>query len=62
MRDYHDTHLTPYERDQMIIKLRKRGHTYRAIGKAVGMSANGVMLAWRRLQAGGQGTRPRGLI
>jgi hypothetical protein len=54
---YGEIHLTPYERDQKILALRRRGYTYRAIGKAVGMSANGVMHALRRLQAGGPGTR-----
>jgi hypothetical protein len=44
--------------DKKIIELRQRGYSYRAIGRVVGMSANGVMLALRRLQAGGPGTRP----
>jgi hypothetical protein len=52
-----DVHLTPYQRDELIIKLRRRGYSYRRIGRAVGMSANGVMHAWHRLQAGGPGTR-----
>jgi hypothetical protein len=59
MAYYDKIHLTPYERDRAIVDMRKRGFSYRRIGKAVGMSANGVMLAWRRLQAGGQGTRAR---
>ena len=42
-----------------IVELRKRGYTYRAIGKAVGMDGSAVMRALRRLQAGGKGTRPR---
>jgi len=51
--------LTPFERDRAIVELRKRGYTYRAIGKAVGMDGSAVMRALRRLQAGGKGTRPR---
>jgi hypothetical protein len=57
MAYYNKIHLTPFERDRAILELRKRGHTYRAIGKAVGMDASGVMRAWRRLQAGRPGTR-----
>ena len=57
MAYYNKIHLTPFERDRSILELRKRGHTYRAIGKAVGMDASGVMRAWRRLQAGRPGTR-----
>ena len=57
---YHDQpQLTPYQRDQKIIELRQRGHTYRAIGRAVGMDASSVCRAWHRLQAGGTGTRAR---
>jgi DNA-binding CsgD family transcriptional regulator len=51
--------LTPFERDRAIVELRKRGYTYRQIGKAVGMSPSSVLYAWRRLAAGGPGTRPR---
>jgi hypothetical protein len=58
MRHYSDTHLSPYQCDQLIVELRQRGPSYRAIGRQVHMSANGVMHALRRLQAGGQGTRP----
>jgi transposase len=59
MRYRDEIQLTPYLRDRMIIKLRQRGLSYRAIGKRVGMDASGVYRAWQRLQAGGQGTRPR---
>jgi hypothetical protein len=59
MAYYDKIRLTPYQRDRMIVELRRRGYTYRAIGKAVGMSASSVLYAWRRLQAGGPGTRPR---
>jgi hypothetical protein len=54
-----NVYLTPYERDRAILEMRKRGHTYRAIGRAVGMSPSSVLYAWRRLTAGGPGTRPR---
>ena len=57
-----DVQMTPFVRDEMILDLRRKGHTYREIGRAVGMNASSVYRAWRRLQAGGQGTRPRGLI
>jgi hypothetical protein len=56
---YDEIQLTPAQRDTMIIELRKRGFSYRAIGRHVGMSAHGVMAAWRRLAAGGKGTRAR---
>ena len=59
MRDYSDSELTPYLCDQMILTLRQRGLSYRAIGRRVHMSANGVMHALRRPQAGGPGTRAR---
>jgi hypothetical protein len=59
MPDYPETQLTPYLRDQKIIELRKRGLSYRRIGRAVGMDGSGVYRAWQRLRAGGQGTRPR---
>lgn len=43
------------ERDKVILELRKRGWSYRKIGQHVGMSANGVMHALRRIQQGRQG-------
>jgi hypothetical protein len=58
MRDSPGTQLTPYLCDQKILELRRRGLSYRAIGRQVHMSANGVMLALRRLQAGRPGTKP----
>jgi hypothetical protein len=58
MPHYSDSQLTAYQRDKMIVDLRKRGYTYRAIGKAVGLDASAVLRAWRRLEAGGPGTRP----
>ena len=54
-----DIRLTAAQRDKTIIELVQRGYTYRFIGQAVGMDASEVMRAWRRLQAGGNGTRPR---
>jgi lambda repressor-like predicted transcriptional regulator len=59
MRYYGEISLSPYQTDKMIVELRQRGLSYRAIGRRVGMSGNGVMLALRRLQAGGRGTRAR---
>ena len=41
-----DVQMTPYERD-------------RAIGRAVGMAPSAVHAAYRRLVAGGPGTRAR---
>jgi hypothetical protein len=57
MRYYSDTHLTAQQTDQKILELRQAGLSYRAIGRQVFMSPNGVMCALRRLQAGGPGTR-----
>jgi transposase len=47
------------ERDKLIKELRLRGMPYRAIGKRVGMSANGVMHALRRMQENRPGRDPR---
>jgi hypothetical protein len=57
MRYYSDTGQTATRCDKTIIELRQRGLSYRAIGRQVHMSANGVMLALRRLAAGGPGTK-----
>ena len=54
-----DVQMTPYERDRAILELRQKGHTYRAIGRAVGMAPSAVHAAYRRLAAGGPGTRAR---
>jgi DNA-directed RNA polymerase specialized sigma24 family protein len=51
--------LPAAERDKLIMELRLRGMPYRAIGKRVGMSANGVMHALRRMQEGKPGRAPR---
>jgi len=56
-RDYE---LPAHERDKMIMELRLRGWSYRAIGKRVGMSANGVMHSLRRMSEGKEGRAPRG--
>jgi len=47
------------ERDKLILELRLRGYSYRAIGKRVGMSANGVMHSLRRMSEGKPGRAPR---
>jgi hypothetical protein len=59
MQNYDATQLTPYQRDQTIVALRKRGLSYRAIGQQVGLDASSVLRALRRLAAGGPGTRPQ---
>jgi hypothetical protein len=59
MRYYDQTHPTPAETDKTIIDLRKRGWSYRGIGRVVGLDASSVLRALRRLAAGGPGTRPR---
>jgi DNA-binding CsgD family transcriptional regulator len=52
---YEDTGLTPYQRDELILKLRRRGYTYRAIARQVGMSPGGVLRALRRIGEGRPG-------
>jgi hypothetical protein len=59
MRYRDEIELSPYVRDEMILKMRQKGHTYRAIAKAVGMAPSAVHAAYRRLAAGGPGTRAR---
>jgi hypothetical protein len=54
---YYD--LPAAERDKLIMELRLRGWSYRAIGKRVGMSANGVMHSLRRMAEGKPGRAPR---
>lgn len=56
---YKDLNLTATERDQMIVKLRRHGYSYRQIGSAVGMTANGVMTSLRRIGEGRPGRNPR---
>jgi hypothetical protein len=47
------------DRDRMIIDLRKRGKSYRAIGKAVGLTESGVRYALIRISEGRGGRAPR---
>jgi hypothetical protein len=49
---YDETGLTPYQRDEKIVELRKRGYTYRRIAGLVGMSPSGVLDALRRIGEG----------
>jgi transposase-like protein len=49
---YEDTGLTPFQRDELIMQLCRRGYTYRAIARQVGMSPNGVLQALRRIGEG----------
>jgi DNA-directed RNA polymerase specialized sigma24 family protein len=51
--------LGAVERDKKIIELRGAGFSYREIGSRVGMSANGVMHALRRIREGRPGLDPR---
>jgi hypothetical protein len=53
-----ETHQTAYQRDTMIIELRRRGLSYRQISRRVHMSANGVMTSLRRIQAGARQRPP----
>jgi transposase-like protein len=46
---YDATGLTAPQRDELIVRLRRRGYTYRKIAKVVRMSPNGVMQALRRM-------------
>jgi hypothetical protein len=52
---YEDTGLTPYQRDQLIVQLRRRGYSYRQIAPRVGMSPGGVLRALQRIDEGRQG-------
>jgi hypothetical protein len=55
MTYYDDTGLTRYQRDKMIVDLRRRGWTYRQIAPRVGMSPGGVLRALRRIGEGREG-------
>jgi IS30 family transposase len=46
---YDATGLTAPQRDELIVRLRRKGYTYRKIGRAVGMSPQGVLQALRRM-------------
>jgi len=52
---YEDTGLTAYQRDQLILTLRRRGFTYRLIADRVGMTPGGVLRALRRIGEGREG-------
>jgi hypothetical protein len=56
MPNYGQNQLTPYVLDETILALRRRGLSYRKIGKIVHMSANGVMHRLRAIQDGRAGT------
>lgn len=47
--------LPAQERDRMILNLRRRGWTYKRIGRRVGMSESGVARAVQRIRMGGFG-------
>jgi hypothetical protein len=46
---YEQTGLTAFQRDEMIVRLRRKGWSYRRIGAKVGMSPQGVLVALRRM-------------
>jgi hypothetical protein len=46
-------------RDEWIVTLRRRGATYKQIGRAVGMSEKSVGHALRRIAEGRPGKPPR---
>lgn len=47
------------ERDRIIWELRRRGHTYKRIAKATGMSVSGVRSSLIRIAQGKPGRPPR---
>ena len=47
------------ERDRIIVELRRKGWTHARIGKAVGMSPNGVSASLTRIREGRPGRAPR---
>jgi hypothetical protein len=53
-------YMSAPERDERIVELRRRGLSYARIGKAVGLSANGVMHSLRRIAEGRPGRDARG--
>jgi hypothetical protein len=52
---YSRTGRTELQRDALIVELRRRGFTYRAIARRVGMSPGGVLRALRRIGEGRSG-------
>jgi hypothetical protein len=55
MSYYDATGLTPLQRDELIVAMRRRGFTYRVIARRVGMSPGGVLRALQRI---GEGRAP----
>jgi hypothetical protein len=55
MSYYDRTGLTPLKRDELIVKPRRRGFTYRQIAGRVGMTPAGVWQALRRIGGGRRG-------
>jgi hypothetical protein len=47
--------LAAWQRDQLIVLLRRRGFTYRQIAGRVGMSPSGVLRALQRIGQGRPG-------
>lgn len=47
------------DRDRRIVELRNCGFSYKKIGESLGMTANGVMKALRRIEDGRPGRAPR---
>jgi hypothetical protein len=56
---YDEHHQTAQQRDATIVELRRRGYSYRTIGKAVGISARGVGYALQRIAEGRPGKPTR---
>lgn len=59
VKAYNEVELTATQRDRLIVKMRRHGYTYRQIGAAVGMTANGVMTSLQRIAEGRPGRNPR---
>lgn len=57
--DLHRPQIPAAERDRRIVELRRRGWTYKRIGRAVGMSENGVAASLTRIRQGRPGRAPR---
>jgi lambda repressor-like predicted transcriptional regulator len=47
--------LSAVQRDRLIVELRAKGWTLRAIGQRVGMDHSGVRRSLERIERGGQG-------
>lgn len=59
MHYYDESGLTAEQRDQMILELRRRGYSIRAIAKQVKMSVGGVHYSLQRIAEGLPGRDPR---